>query len=55
MPRLSVTSLTLCMPGTLRTWFSFSLPLRYSAIGDLGAEPGDVGEAAERLVFADRR
>ena len=31
MPRLSVTSLTLCTPGTLRTWFSFSLPLRYSA------------------------
>ena len=31
MPRFSVTSLTLWTPGTLRTWFSFSLPLRYSA------------------------
>ena len=31
MPRLSVTSLTLCSPVILRTWFSFSLPLRYSA------------------------
>jgi hypothetical protein len=31
MPRLSVTSLTLWTPGTLRTWFSFSFPLRYSA------------------------
>src|SRR5690606_24056171 len=31
MPRLQVTSLTLWMPATLRTWFSLSLPARYSA------------------------
>ncbi|MCY1384410.1 hypothetical protein D9M69_726640 [compost metagenome] len=31
MPRFKVTSDTLWMPATLRTWFSFSLPLRYSA------------------------
>ncbi|TLD45960.1 MAG: hypothetical protein FAZ92_01794 [Accumulibacter sp.] len=31
MPRFSVTSLTLCTPATLRTWFSLSLPARYSA------------------------
>src|SRR5207244_2927952 len=32
MPRLSVTSPTLCTPGTLRTWLGRSLPLRYSAM-----------------------
>ena len=31
MPRLSVTSPTLCTPAIFRTWFSRSLPLRYSA------------------------
>ncbi|MND02765.1 hypothetical protein D3C83_222630 [compost metagenome] len=31
MPRLPVTSPAVCMPPTLRVWFSFSLPLRYSA------------------------
>src|SRR5262245_66543224 len=30
MPRLRVTSETLCTPGIFCTWFSGSLPLRYS-------------------------
>src|SRR5436305_14087817 len=30
IPRFSVTSLTRVRPGSLRTLFSFSLPLRYS-------------------------
>ena len=48
MPRLSVTSLTLCTPGDLADVVLLFVAVAVLGHGDLGADAGDVGEPAER-------